>query len=149
MKYLSSAMLALTLCLAPLAQAQSAGEQLGSCMVDSLTGKEKKQLATWIFFAMAAHPDIKEFGNVTAEDQANIDKTIGALVTRLLTETCAAQLQAGYREGGQLAIQNAFELVGKVAMEELMSNNNVMASVAGYSKFIDEKKLESVLIGTK
>ena len=149
MKYLSSAMLALTLCLSPIAQAQTAGEELGSCMVDAITGKERKQLATWIFFAMAAHPDIKEFGNVTAEDQASIDRTIGVLVTRLLTETCAAQLQAGYKEGGQLAIQNAFELLGKVAMQELMTNRNVMVSVEGYANFIDEKKLESVLNGTK
>ncbi|MBN8446793.1 MAG: hypothetical protein J0M22_15125 [Gammaproteobacteria bacterium] len=118
-------------------------------MVDAITGKERKQLATWIFFAMAAHPDIKEFGNVTAEDQASIDRTIGVLVTRLLTETCAAQLQAGYKEGGQLAIQNAFELLGKVAMQELMTNRNVMVSVEGYANFIDEKKLESVLNGTK
>ena len=29
-----------------------------NCLVDALNGKERKQLAKWIFFGIAAHPTI-------------------------------------------------------------------------------------------
>lgn len=120
-------------------------ESLGACMVDELSGKEKKQLATWIFFAMAAHPEIKQYANIEGDAQLNIDKQVGSLVTRLLTDSCATQLKAAYREGGMDAIEKSFELVGKVAMEELMTNPKVNMAISGYADFIDDKKLEAVL----
>ena len=126
-------------------KASPAGESLGVCMVDSLTGKERKQLAQWIFFAMAAHPDIKEFSKVSVEAQSKTNEYIGKLVSRLVTENCSEQLKAAVKEDGQAAIAGAFELVGKVAMQELMSNKEVIASISGYAKFVDQEKLGALL----
>jgi hypothetical protein len=127
------------------ANASPAGESLGACMVDSLTGKERKQLAQWIFFAMAAHPDIKEFSKVSVDAQSKTNEYVGSLVTRLLTENCSEQVKVAAKEDGQAAFTGAFELVGKVAMQELMSNKEVVASISGYAKFLDEEKLGAVL----
>ncbi len=137
------------LCLTQPAFALNGQASLGACMVDELSGKEKKQLATWIFFAMAAHPEIKQFANIQGDAQRNIDKQVGSLVTRLLTESCANELKAAYREGGMTAIEQSFELVGKVAMEELMTNPKVNMAISGYADFIDDKKLEAVLSDAK
>lgn len=126
-------------------EASPAGESLGTCMVDALTGKERKQLAQWIFFAMAAHPDITEFSKVSVEAQSKTNEYVGKLVTRLLTENCSEQVKAAAKEDAQTAITGAFELVGKVAMQELMSNKEVVASISGYAKFVDQEKLGAIL----
>ncbi len=42
---------------------------LTTCFVDSLNGKERKQLATWIYFAVAAHPEMKPFSNISPQQR--------------------------------------------------------------------------------
>lgn len=128
-----------------LAMASPAGDALGGCMTDSLTGRERKQLAQWIFFAMAAHPDIREFSRVTPEAHAANNEQVGKLVTRLLTENCVAYVKLAVKEDGQAAIVGAFELVGRVAMQELMANKEVTATISAYAKFVDQEKLGAVL----
>jgi hypothetical protein len=128
-----------------LAIASPAGDALGACMVDSLTGKERKQLAQWVFFAMAAHPEIREYSKVTPASEKSINEIIGKLVTRLLTVNCAKQAKAAAKEEGSTAIKGAFELVGAVAMQELMSNKDVTASISGYIKYIDDEKISAIL----
>jgi hypothetical protein len=114
-------------------------------MVDSLTGKERKLLAQWVFFAMAAHPEIREYSKVTPASQKSTDENVGKLITRLLTVNCAEQAKAAAKEEDSAAIKGAFELVGKIAMQELMSNDNVTASISGYAKYLDNEKISAVL----
>ena len=123
--------------------ADNASQQFGTCMVDSLTGKERKQLARWIFFGMAAHPDINDYSNITPDTRNNSDKVIGRLITRLFSNDCPSEFKAAYK-ADSLAIQKAFELVGRVAMQELMTNENVNLAITGYVKHIDENKINSL-----
>lgn len=122
-----------------------ASDSLGTCMIESLGSKDKKQLGQWIFFAMATHPDTKEYSRVPAEVQKNANEYIGKLVTQLLSENCAEKVKIAAKEEGPEAIKTAFELVGKIAIQELMSNKEVAASIADYAKFVDNEKLGSVL----
>jgi len=112
--------------------------------VDSLSGKERKELAKWIYFAMAAHPDITAYAKVTESDRLNTDKYIGSLITRLLVENCPAELNAA-QKADPLAMKKAFELVGQVAMQELMTNGNVVSAISGYVRHADQKKISSVM----
>jgi hypothetical protein len=125
--------------------ASTASDALGACMIDSLTGKERKELAQWIFFGMAAHPDIKKYSKVGEEDQINIDKFVGGLVTRLLTNDCLQQTKNAVNTDGPNALKDAFGLVGKVAMQELMSNKEVSTSLYGYAKYLDKKELLNIM----
>ena len=120
---------------------------MGSCMVDSMTGKERKEMAKWVFFAMAAHPEIEEYSKVPQSAKVASDKFIANVVTRLLTDDCLAETRAGVKKDGQAAIVNAFELVGKVAMQELMTNKDVMESIAGYAKYLDNDKMNQITTG--
>lgn len=119
-------------------------QTLGQCLVDSLNGKERKELAKWIYFAIAAHPEMNSFSNITNKDRDNIDKYIGKLVTRLLAEDCSLELKAA-QNSDPMAIQKAFELVGQVAMQELMANEGVMTRITSYVKYLDEDKISSAL----
>ena len=126
------------------ALSNSAANNLGSCMIDALNGKERKQLAKWIFFAIAAHPEIKSYSSFTIKDINKSDKAIGKLITRLLTKDCPDELKIANKTD-PLAIQKSFELVGQVAMQELMTNKNVMKAITNYAKYVDQKKINSLL----
>lgn len=122
----------------------AADSALGSCMTDSMTGKERKEVAQWIFFAIAAHPDIKEYSKVSEPVKRSSDEHVASLVTRLLTEDCVAQAKSAYKKDGQAAIVGAFEVVGRVAMQELMINQDVSSSIGSYAKYLDREKLAKI-----
>lgn len=117
---------------------------LGTCLIDSLTGKERKNLAKWIYFAIAAHPEMSSYSNIKQEDRVKIDKYVGNLVTRLLAEDCASEFKSA-QTTDPLALRKAFELVGQVAMQELMTNQNVKTSITSYVKYTDQNKIQEAL----
>ena len=119
---------------------------LGTCMIDSLNGKERKDLGKWMFFAMAAHPSIHDYSNISAKDIDESDKHIGGLVTRLLVDDCKAELSIALKED-PIAIQKAFEIVGRVAMQELMANEVVVRAITNYSKYADLQKIRNISSG--
>lgn len=141
----------LTLCLSfflpPAAFAASPSEALGTCLVDNTTGKDRKELARWIFMAMTAHPDIRELSAATEEQTIQSNKNMANLVTRLLTENCTAEVRAARSEAGgaNTNMFQAFKSLGEVAMQELMGNRNVAKSVGDYVQYLDRKKIEGVL----
>ena len=143
-KLLNVVVLFVMLTVTGFALAANAPKNLGSCMVDSLNGKERKQLAKWIFFAIAAHPDIKSYSSATSNDINQSDKTVGELITRLLTSDCPNELKAAYRADPS-AVTKAFELVGQVAMQELMTNQNVTNAITNYAQYADLDKVNSLL----
>lgn len=117
---------------------------LGVCLTDSLTGKERKVLAKWIFFAIAAHPEISSYSNVTDNSQDETNQFVGGLITRLMTEDCPSQAKAALKEDGSVAFEQAFGMVGQVAMQELMADQNVARSISGFEKYVDQAKISAL-----
>jgi hypothetical protein len=138
--------LALTFCVP--AQAQSQSEALGKCLADSATGRDRKDLARWIFLAMAAHPEIRDMSNVSQEAIDKTNKSMGALVTRLLTDTCSSEVRIIAKGEGSQALVKAFETLGQLAMMELMSNPKVTASISGFERFVEKDKIDATLGAT-
>lgn len=128
-----------------IASAEQSSDALGGCMADSMTGKERKQVAEWVFFAMAAHPDMKGFSKVTADARNKSNEFVGKLITRLLTENCPAQTKQAVKDRGSVALKEAFEVVGRVAMQELMTNKDVATSMSGFDKFLNKDKLNAIV----
>lgn len=124
--------------------ANSPTDVLATCFVDNLSGKERKNLATWIFFAVAAHPEIKSYARVSEKNINESDEYVGKLVTRLLTVDCPDQLKQA-QSSDPLALRKAFGLVGQVAMQELMTNEDVMKSLTNYAQYADKEKINKVL----
>ena len=109
-------------------------------MTDSLNGKERKELAKWVFLAMSSHETIKPYSKITQFDLDESNKYMASLVTRLMTEDCPEQVKEAYDISGAKAIENAFGIVGEVAMQELMNDPAVGAAFDEYGKYIDEQK---------
>src|ERR1700752_2421579 len=90
-----SAVIVVLLALVVVADAQPRSNSLTNCLADNTTGRDRKDLARWIFLSIAAHPEIKQYtsANVSAAvDQSA--RTMAALVTRLLTESCTKEIKA-------------------------------------------------------
>jgi hypothetical protein len=124
--------------------AASPTEAFGGCLIDNLNGKERKKLAKWIFFAIAVHPEIKSYSKVTSNDITDSDKYIGGLITRLLADNCPNEMKAASKVDSQ-AIEKAFELVGQVAMRELMTNQAVTTTITSYVNYTDQEKINKIL----
>ena len=134
------------LILAMPALADTPAHALGSCLVDSLNGKERKNLAKWIYFSIAAHPEIKSYSKASQKDVKESDVYVGKLVTRLLTVNCPDQLRKA-NSSDPLAVRKAFELVGQVAMQEIMANQDVMTALTNYAHYADKEKINKILGG--
>jgi hypothetical protein len=143
-KYLLLSMILLACLISTQINAGQASNELGVCLTDSLTGKERKGLAKWIFFAISEHPEIKPYSNISDETKDKNNKLIGELITRLLAEDCPEKTKKALNEEGTMAINNAFKLVGEVAMQELMTNQDVLMSTAEFEKYLDKEKLEFI-----
>jgi len=126
------------------AWAASPTNNLAQCLVDHLNGKERKSLAKWIFFAIAAHPEIKSYSSASPQDVKQSDEYVGKLITRMLTEDCPDELKKAY-SADRNAIGASFKLVGEVAMQELMTSKNVTDSLTGYMQYTDIEKINELL----
>lgn len=147
MNFLKKLVLLSLTCSTLTAVAGSASDALSVCFAENTTGKERKELAQWIFLAMAIHPDIKSLAPTLDKDREAVDQTIGFLVTRLIGENCSSQTQLAIQADGSEAMKTAFGTLGQLAMRELMSNNDVNAALTHYEKFLDHKKVDSAIRG--
>ncbi|MCP5352874.1 MAG: hypothetical protein H6926_06780 [Chromatiales bacterium] len=133
----------------PNAFAQNSADVLGKCLADNTTGRDRKDLARWMFSAMGAHP---EMSDLYVSAQGTGDKTAqvaAALFTRLLADACPNETKAAVAEGGGMAIQRGFQVLGQLAMQELMTNPQVAASIGAMERHLDNAKLEPVFGGSK
>lgn len=140
----------LALCLTLTSFAAAAGPHtanFSNCLADNTTGKERKELARWIFVAMAAHPEMRDLSKVTPGTREGMNKAMGTLVTKLIAENCPKEAQLAVKHDGGESFRTAFELLGKLAMQELMTNPEVNTTIQGFQPYVDRKKLESTFNG--
>jgi hypothetical protein len=136
-------------CTASASFAASNSEALNSCLSDNTNGKERKELARWVFFAISNHPDISVFSVATDADKAEADKVVAGLLMRLIGEQCTSQVKATVKSDGPQALVNSFKFLGGLAMQELTTSPAVTNALTGYTKYLDSKKLEAALAPDK
>lgn len=131
--------------LAGLTQAAVAGpaaDALGQCLSDNTSGRERKELAKWIFVAMAAHPEIQTVAKVGPVMVEETQRAAGTIFTRLLGSACTKESQAAVQAEGPNGARLAFEFLGRIAMQELMSNPDVAATITGFERYVDRPAVE-------
>jgi hypothetical protein len=121
-------------------------EALSNCLADNTSGKERKDLARWMFLAMAVHPEMRELSNPSKEVRESASRLTGQLFTRLLTENCLTQVRALSRDGATNGIVSSFEFLGKLAMQELVANKDVNDAISGIDRYVDKVKLEKIFV---
>ena len=124
-------------------------DALKTCVADNTSGKDRKDLAKWVFFAMAAHPEIKPYVGANVAGPADeSSKTMATLVTRLLTDSCVGEVKAVMKTGqGSQAVKLAFTTLGALAMQELMADKAVQDAMGSFGRYVDQARLNGVLSG--
>ena len=122
-------------------------DALRTCVADNTTGKDRKDLAKWVFFAMAAHPEIRPYADAKVADAADESaRAMAALVTRLLTDSCVNEVKAVMSTGqGAQAVQLAFRTLGELAMQELMADKSVQDTMGSFGRYVDQAHLNQIL----
>jgi len=138
-------LLLLALCFAAPVHAGPYGDALTTCFANSTTGKDRTDLARWIFVAMAQHPKMAETASISLEQRESVNRAFGADYSRLMGEACAQEVRLALEKEGEGTTRAGFEFLGKLAMQELMTNPRVAASFADTEKYIDFKKIGLML----
>ena len=116
-----------------------------TCLVDHTSGRDRKDLARWFVIAMSAHPEIRTMLTISQEVKEQADRKTGDLFTRLLAVDCPAEMKAAMQADGQLAFKVAFGKLGEVAVQELMTDRDVTASLGAADKYMDAAKVKDAL----
>ncbi len=120
-------------------------DDLAKCLVSATTARDKTDLVRWIFANAALHPEVRSISAVTPEQRMDINRLNGALLERLLTDSCRRQLQDAVKYEGQRTIELSFQVLGQVAMRELMSDAAVGRGFAEMDRYVNAEKLKAVL----
>jgi hypothetical protein len=144
-KYVALAV-GLTIACAPLTvQAGVYSDDLSRCIVRSSTADDRLMLMKWIFSAISLHPAVQPMTSVTPEQRDLLAQQAAALTSRLLTSDCRAETVAALKYESS-AFQGAFELLGRVAMSDLMTEPSVASGVGGASAYMaKDPKLQALV----
>jgi hypothetical protein len=112
-------------------------------MSDALSGKERKLLARWIFFGISSHSTIQQFSNIQDSDRTESDQFVGTLITRLLASDCPDQTKVAFESGFQ-AFEQAFRIIGEVAMMEIMTEPAVSQSLGAFENYMDDDAFNAI-----
>jgi hypothetical protein len=130
-------------------QAAEPADALKTCLTDSTSGKDRKELAKWVFLAMAAHPEMTRHAGANAAAAADeSSRTMAALVTRLLTESCVNETRSVVKSAqGAQSMELAFQGLGQLAMQELMADKAVRDAMALFQRYLDQERFTKALAG--
>lgn len=123
------------------AVAGQAVDQLSECLVKSTTAADKTTVLQWTFTALAQHPELKTFSQVTPEQKTALDKSLAQTLQRILTEQCSTQAQAVIKAEGLEAVGNSFQELGSITGEEILKTPEIKQQLNGVLKYIDLNKL--------
>ena len=139
----SALVLAACTCMAaaPLASAGETVDQLSNCLVKSTTATDKTTVLQWTFAALSAHPDLKGFSQVSAEQRTQLDQQLAQTLQRILVEQCPAQAKAVVQAEGIQAVGESFQELGSITGEEILKTPEIKQQLNGVLKYIDLNKL--------
>jgi glutamate mutase epsilon subunit len=127
--------------------AQQPGEALSTCFVENTTGRDRKDLAKWVFVAMGAHPEMKAMASISTAASDNASRAAGRIFTRLITETCVKEARAAFKTNDAMAFTSAFSVLGMIAMQEITNDKDVSSGLEVIQRYIDTTKINAVLSG--
>ena len=120
------------------------GDDMTRCLVAKTSTQDKTDLVRWIFVIAALHPDVKSIATVPEDQRTEANRAAGKLLERLLTDSCKSQVKEAIKYEGAGALQASFQVLGQVAMQELMTNPEVRNGFRDIAKYVDESKFKEL-----
>jgi hypothetical protein len=141
---LIGALAATLLCASELAAAGPFADDMARCMVSSTSAEDRTVFVKWIFSIITLHPDLTAMSTVTAKQREDISRKAGAMLERLLLDSCRSQTQQAIQNEGPETIKYAFQVLGQVASRGLLSEPHVLAGAKDLGKYVDEERLKAL-----
>ena len=139
------AFVGIALLCSPLCQAGPYSDDLARCLVDKTTKDDRVALIRWLFSAASRHPAVGAIAKVSAEQLDESNKVVGALLMKLLTDSCKAEAQRALQYEGPVTLQLSFQTLGQVAGRELFASPEVSGAMTGLKKYVDNEKLKALV----
>lgn len=117
-----------------------AGDRLGECLVLKTSGQDRVDLMKWLNAALLAHPALSS-QQYSVTEMDTIDKKTADLFTRLMTKDCKTEVENASEDGTD-GISVGFAVLGQVAMQDLMVNQNVSQRMYKFVEYMDFSAFE-------
>jgi hypothetical protein len=117
-------------------------DDMAKCLVKATSTEDRGIFMRWLFAAMALHPEVASMAAVSPQQRDDLNKRTGALIQRLLTESCRSETLQAVRYEGPATIQYAFQVFGQAAAGDLFSDPRVAAGMKDLAKYVDQEKLK-------
>lgn len=124
-------------------------DQLSQCLISHSNEQDRSELAKWIFSVIAQHPDIKEYTNLTDEQQKTIGKTAANIFQRLMTKDCKEEFASVITHERNQGVFIAFKTLGEVSMNTLISNPVVQKATSNFTEYLDTKAIQETIEQTQ
>ena len=109
------------------------------------TTQEKTDLVRWIYVTMSFHPQLMDLSNLTADDVEMVNIRVADYMTNVFAYKCNEELNMAIDYEGEESVYYAFELLGEIAMTELMEDQGVSAASELFIDYIDVSIFEQIL----
>ena len=109
------------------------------------TTQEKTDLVRWIYVTMSFHPQLMDLSNLTADDVEMVNIRVADYMTNVFAYKCNDELNMDIEYEGEESVYYAFELLGEIAMTELMEDQVVSAASELFIDYIDVSIFEQIL----
>ena len=112
-------------------------DDFSKCLVTKTTNQEKTDLVRWIYVTISFHPQLSQMSNLTAEDVEMANIRVADYMTNVFAYKCNDELNQAIKYEGEESVLYAFELLGELAMGELMQDQGVAAASELFIEYID------------
>ena len=112
-------------------------DNFAECLVTKTTKQEKTDLVKWIYVTISFHPQLSQMSNLTAEDVEMANIRVAEYMTNVFVYKCNEELNQAIQYEGEESVFYAFELLGELAMGELMQDQGVSAASELFIEYID------------
>lgn len=144
-KLLLTAGACLSVCLAASqAQAGIYTDDLSRCIVKSSSPKDRQDFVVFVFAAMSAHPDVRQYSRISEGERKGFATRAGQLMERLLLVDCRKEAVAAIKYEREQSISSAFGTLGETAMVDLMGNPDVDKYMNLLAEGIDESRWDKL-----
>ena len=108
---------------------------------------ERVDLVRWIVAAITVHPGVKGMTGISDDRRTAETKQAAGLFADLLTVPCREEALDAFKFEGEVAFSAAFEVLGQVAMQTLISDPPVAAEMTKLGDHLDDNQLKSLFEG--
>lgn len=119
-------------------------DDLSKCLLQKTNETDKVQLMRWIFIAVSKHPDVNGFVSISKKESSLVNKNTALLIQDLVVNRCHDEAKKALKYEGDKAWAASFELLGGVAMSELMKNKKVNTYMEEMGNYFDGNELSNL-----